>query len=86
MLKERIMDWYFDKGNKNISIYNFKKLRKRSFEEYGNETDINTKRKWGITTNGAEKGNPNHSYFDWYLDLGHIQINYTDYNFNHKYR
>lgn len=86
MLKYQLLDWWFDKGNKNLSILNFKQIRKQNFEEYGNDHHINIKRRWGIHTNGAKKGNPKHSCLDWSLDLGHIHINYTNFNYNYKYR
>lgn len=86
MNKEILFDKWFSKGNKNITITNFKNIRKRNFLEYGNDPEINIKRIWRIHTNGARKGNPNDSCLDWQLDLGHIHINYTDFNYNHKYR
>jgi hypothetical protein len=86
MNKSTLLDFWFDKGNKNITIKNFKYIRKRNLEEYGHDPDINTKRKWGIHTNGAKKGNPQHTCLDWQLDLGHIHINYTDFDYNRKYR
>lgn len=81
-----LLNWWFDNGNKNITITNFRHIRKRNFEEYGNDPDINIKRQWGIHTNGAKKGNPSDSCLDWQLNLGHIHINYTNFNYNKKYR
>ncbi|MEK4025438.1 hypothetical protein [Sporosarcina sp. FSL W7-1283] len=86
MLKNNLLDFWFDKSNKNLSITNFKQIRKQNFLEYGNDPDINVKRRWGISTNGAKKENPKDSCLDWQLDLGHIHINYTDFNYNKKYR
>ncbi|MBZ5203211.1 hypothetical protein HU147_18570 [Planomicrobium chinense] len=86
MDKDTIFDWWFNKGNKNITIKNFKHIRIRNYIEYGHDPEINTKRRWGIHTNGARKGNPKDSCLDWQLDLGHIHINYTDFNYNCKHR
>lgn len=84
-MKETLLDYWFDKGNKNLTILNFKQIRKQNFKDYGNDSDINIKRRWGIHTNGAKKGNPNDNCLDWQLDLGHIHINYTNFNYNKKY-
>lgn len=86
MLREKILDYWFDKGYKNLTIMNYKQIRKENFLECGNDPDVNIKRRWGISTNGVKKGNPEHSCLDWSLDLGHIHINYTDFNYNKKYR
>jgi len=81
-----LIDWWFHKSSKNISVSNYKQIRKRNFLEYGNDPEINIKRRWGIRTNGARKGNAKDSCLDWQLDLGHLHINYTDFNYNHKIR
>lgn len=81
-----LLNWWFDKGNKNISVTNFKPIRKRNLLEYGNDPDVNINRKWGIHTNGAKRGNPKDSCLDWQLELGHIHINYTNFSYNKKYR
>ncbi|MBN8200509.1 hypothetical protein [Bacillus sp. NTK034] len=86
MAKDTWLNIWFDKGNKNITIRNFKHIRKMNLKEYGNDPDINIKRRWGIRTNGAKKGNPKDSCLDWQLDLGHIHFNYTNFNYNKKYR
>lgn len=80
------MDKWFDNGNKLISIMNWKPIRKRNLKEYPNDPDVNVKRQWGIHTNGAKRGNPRHSCLDWTLNLGHISINYVNFNYNAKYR
>lgn len=80
------LDLWFSKGNKNLTIRNFKHIRKKNLKEYGNDPDINIKRRWGIHTNGAKKGNPKDTCLDWQLDLGHIHFNYTNFNYNKKYR
>lgn len=82
MARDTLLDLWFGKGNKNLTIRNYKHIRKQNFKEYGNDPDINIKRKWGIHTNGAKKGKD--SCLDWFLSLGHIEINYTDFNYNHK--
>lgn len=86
MLKVNLLEWWFDKGNKYISIRNFKPIRQANLKEYGNNPDININRQWGIRTNGARRGNPKDKCLDWYLNLGHIQINYTDFNYNKKHK
>lgn len=85
-MRDTLLDWWFDKSNKNISILNYKNIRKQNFEEFGNDPDINYKRRWGIHTNGAVKGNPKDTCLDWQLDLGHIHFNYTNFDYNKKYR
>lgn len=88
-MKERDMwidIWFGKNKSKNFSVRNFKHIRKQNLKEYGNDPDINIKRQWGIRTNGAKKGNPKDSCLDWFLNLGHIQINYTDFKYNAKYR
>lgn len=82
----RIIEKWFDKGNKMISIKNWKPIRKQNLLEYGNDPDINTKRQWGIHKNNARKGFPQDSCLDWTLNLGHISINYINFNYNAKYR
>ncbi len=87
MLKETLLDIWFGEGkNKNLVITNFKQIRKQNKKDYPDDPDANVKRQWGIRTNGAKKGNPKDSCLDWYLNLGHICINYTDFNYNSKYR
>jgi hypothetical protein len=72
--------------NKILTISNYKQIREENLKEYGDDPDINAKRKWGIHTNGATFGNPKHSCLDWFLSLGHIEINYTDFNYNWRFR
>lgn len=74
--------FWFDKGNKNITIHDYRYIRKQNYLEYGNDQDINIKRKWGIHTNGAVKGNKEHTCLDWQLNLGHINFNYTNFTYN----
>lgn len=86
MNRDTLLDYWFNKDTKNISIINFKNIRKRNLEEFGNDPDVNIKRRWGIHTNGAVKGNPKDTCLDWQLDLGHIHFNYTNFDYNKKYR
>lgn len=81
-----LFNFEWSNGTKSMTITNFKHIRKRNLEEYDNDPDINIKRRWGIHTNGAKKGNPKHSCLDWQLDLGHIHLNYMDWNYNKKYK
>jgi hypothetical protein len=81
-----LIDWWFDHDMKNLCVRNFKRIRERNRKEYGDDPEINNKRQWGIHTNGARKGDPQHTCFDWSLDIGHICINYTDFDYNRKYR
>ena len=83
--KDYIECW-FSKGNKTICLWNFKHIRKRNKQEYPNDPDINAERKWGIHTNGARKGNPEDSCLDLTIDLGHISINYVNFDYNKRYR
>jgi hypothetical protein len=85
-VKVRVFEKWFDNGNKHISITNFREIRKRNREEYGDDPEINTKRRWGIHTNGAKRGVPEHSCLDFTLDLGHFSFNYTNFSFNKRYR
>lgn len=71
---------------KTINIRDFRACRKENKLEYPNDPDVNVKRRWGIHSNGAQKGNPKDSCLDWSLELGHIEINYTNWVFNKKYR
>lgn len=78
------IEMWFDKSNKHISIRDFRYIRKQNYLEYGDDSYINIKRQWGIRTNGAKKENKKDTCLDWYLSLGHIQINYTNFNYNKK--
>ena len=69
-------------NEKSISIMSFRKIRKQNKKDYPNDPDVNTKRQWGIHTNGAVKGK--HSCLDWQLNLGHIHINYMDWAYNKR--
>ena len=82
----RIFEKWFDNGSKIISITNWKYIRRQNRIEYPNDPDVNTKRKWGIHTNGSKRGNPRHSCLDVTLYLGHLSINYVNFNYNAKYR
>lgn len=86
MLKEKLLDLWFDNSNRNLYIVNYKQIRKKNLLECGDDPDINIKRRWGIRTNGAKRGNPEDTCLDWQLDLGHIHINYTNFKYNDKYR
>lgn len=87
MKRDTWIDIWFGKGrNKNLSIRNFKHIREQNKKDYPDDPDANVNRKWGIHTNGAKKGNPKDSCLDWFLSLGHLEINYTDFNYNAKYR
>jgi len=83
-------DWYlnlwFDKDSKNIYLCSHRNIRKQNKLDYPNDPDINTKRQWGIHTNGAKRGVKEHTCLDWQLNLGHWHINYTNFTFNKKYR
>lgn len=82
----RIFEKWFNRRNKIISISNWKYIRRQNRIEYPNDPDINCKRVWGIHTNGVRKGNPSDTCLDWTLNLGHISINYVDFDYNKKYR
>lgn len=77
---------WFNDCNKVISIRDFRGIRKENLKEYGNDPDINIKRRWGISTNGAKRGVKEHKCLDVTFELGHIVINYTNYSFNKKYQ
>ena len=68
--------------NNTLCISDFRCVRKENKLEYPNDPDVNVKRQWGVRTNGAKKGVKEHTCFDWYLMLGHIEINYTNWNYN----
>lgn len=69
-MKEYInLSW--DKGNKYFSIINYKKEWKKNLN----------KPMFGIKTNGTRKKSKN-TCFDFFIYLGYIVINYTDYNYN----
>lgn len=76
--------FWWKNSTKTLNITNFKQIRKRNKAEYGDDPDINTKRRWGIHTNGAQRGNPADTCLDWTLSLGHIEINYINWNYNAK--
>lgn len=53
-MKSKIMKWikgdgelsfWFDKGNKSITIQDYRYIRKQNYLEYGDDPDINIKRK-----------------------------------------
>jgi len=82
-----LLDIWFGRNDcKNLTIINFKDLRKENLALYGDDPEANTKRQWGVRTNGAKRGNPKDSCLDWFLNLGHIQINYTNFEFNRRFR
>ena len=68
--------------SKVFSIRDFRRIRRGNKLEYPNDPDVNVKRQWGIRTNGAKRGVKEHKCLDWYLMLGHIEINYTNFEFN----
>lgn len=82
------MTWtyWWKKDTRTLNISWWRGIRKRNKREYGDEPDINTKMIWGIHTNGAEKGNPEHTCLDWSLNIGHLEINFINWNYNESYR
>lgn len=74
--------WWNKKSTINISITDFRYIRKKNKLEYPNDPDVNTKRQWGIRSNGAKRGVKEHTCLDISLELGHIHINYTNFEFN----
>lgn len=72
--------FWWRNDTRTLNIRNFRKIRKANKAEFGDDPDINTKRKWGIRTNGAVKGI--HRCLDWTLSLGHIEINYINWTYN----
>lgn len=85
-LKKRNISIGWNKGNKSLDIQDFRLIRKQNREEYPNDPDINTRRIWGVTRNDARKGNPKDFFLDTSLHLGHIEFNYTNADYNKKYR
>jgi hypothetical protein len=79
-MKAQIINYWFDNGNKFFGVYNWKKIRERNIKEFGKQDpDYNTKRRWGIRTNGAKKGID--TCLDLTIDLGHIEINYINFKY-----
>lgn len=78
--RETIFEKWFGKGkSKLIFITNFKEIRKQNRIDYPNDPDVNVKREWGIRTNGARRGID--SCLDITIDIGHISIGYTDFDY-----
>lgn len=72
--------FWWRNDTRTLNITDFRKIRKENKLEYGDDPDINTKRRWGIRTNGAIKGID--FCLDWTLALGHIEINYINWTYN----
>jgi len=79
------VDFYFG-GGKSIYLRSFRHIRKQNKLEYPNDPYVNTKRRWDVHTNGAKRGVKEHTCLDWQLNLGHWHFNYTNFDFNKKYR
>lgn len=84
-VKNMTWTYWWKNETMTLNITDFRKIRKRNRLEYGtSDPDINIKRRWGIHTNGAQKGNPLDTCLDWTLSLGHIEINIINWNYNKK--
>ncbi len=68
------------KDERMVTLTYWRPMRKKNRKEYPNDKDINGFMRWGKHTNGARKGID--SCLDWTLNLGHIDINYMDWNYN----
>jgi hypothetical protein len=73
---------WWKNNTRTITFTWFRQIRKKNRLEYGNEPDINTHMQWGVRTNGAKRGNPSHTCLDVTIMLGHLDINYTNWEFN----
>jgi hypothetical protein len=82
--KNRIITIWWKKGNRSLSIRDFRLIRKKNKAEYPDDPDINKNRAWGKYDNGAKRGNLKDSCYDVTYMLGHIEINYTNFAFNSK--
>ncbi len=86
MSKHVLFEKWFSGDKYVINIINFKGVRTRNKKEYPNDPDVNTKRRWGIRTNGAKKGRPEDTCLDVQIDLGHLHLNFVNFDYNKKYR
>lgn len=71
-----IFQKWFDNETKQFSIINYKK----SWKENGNKPRLD------FYTNGAKRGNIKDSCLDIHLVIGYTIFNYTNFNYNHKFR
>ncbi|TVY09873.1 hypothetical protein [Paenibacillus cremeus] len=76
----RIFELWWKKNTRTLNISWFRGIRKENKRLYPDDSDANTEAQWGISTNGARKGID--SCLDWTLSLGHLEINYINWNYN----
>ena len=69
MKPKTYIDLWWSKDTKHIGLYNYK----NPWKEYGNSP------MWEIRTNGAKRKNGD-TCFDFFIHLGYLIFNYTNYN------
>lgn len=81
------MTFWFNKGNKSISINWYRKHAINNKKVYGTEDpDMRTGMVWGFHDNGAKKGRVSDTCYDCTLMLGYLEVGYTNWNYNNKIR
>lgn len=81
------IEW--NKDNKAINFSDYRLYEKENEIECPSDPDVRKKsnRQYGVfSSNGAQKGNPEHCIYSCTLHLGRFELGYTDFNYNNKYR